>query len=115
MTTKTIETCAGLVAGEDQPIDVAPAVADESAVAASVAQALDPQLVDRLAARARAQGVSLLGRDGLLQQLTKRFLEATLEAEMDEHLGYDSGLELLDELTECAIVGLKGGVARYAG
>jgi hypothetical protein len=27
----------------------------------------------------------------------------------------DPGLELLDELTECAIVGLKGGVARYAG
>jgi hypothetical protein len=32
--------------------------------------------------------VSLLGRDGLLQQLTERFLEAALEAEMDEHLGY---------------------------
>jgi hypothetical protein len=27
----------------------------------------------------------------------------------------DPGLELLDELTECATVGLKGGVARYAG
>ena len=27
----------------------------------------------------------------------------------------DPGLELLDELTECAAVGLKGGVARYAG
>jgi hypothetical protein len=33
-------------------------------------------LVTRLAAQARAQGVSLLGRDGLLQQLTKRLLEA---------------------------------------
>lgn len=32
--------------------------------------------------------MSLLGRGGLLQQLTKRFLEAPLEAEMDEHLGY---------------------------
>ena len=42
----------------------------------------------RLAAQARAQGVSLLGRDGLLQQLAKRFLEATLNAEMDAHLGY---------------------------
>src|SRR3954452_1125642 len=31
----------------------------------------------------------LLGRGGILQQLTKRFLEAALEAEMDEHLGYD--------------------------
>jgi putative transposase len=42
-----------------------------------------------LAAQARAQGVQLLGRGGILQQLTKRFLEAALEAEMDEHLGYD--------------------------
>ena len=56
--------------------------------AQALAEALDPQLVARLAARARTQGVSLLGRDGLLQQLTKRFLEAALEAEMDEHLGY---------------------------
>jgi transposase-like protein len=56
--------------------------------AQDLAEALDPQLVARLAAQARAQGVSLLGRDGLLQQLTKRFLEASLEAEMDEHLGY---------------------------
>ena len=32
--------------------------------------------------------VSLLGRDGLLQQLTKRFLEAALDAEMDDHPGY---------------------------
>jgi putative transposase len=39
-------------------------------------------------ARPAAQGLSVLGRDGLLQQLTKRFLEATLDAEMDEHLGY---------------------------
>jgi transposase-like protein len=60
----------------------------EVVVAESLAAALDPQLVSRLAAQARSQGVSLLGRDGLLQQLTKRFLEATLEAEMDEHLGY---------------------------
>jgi transposase-like protein len=55
----------------------------------ALAEALDPQLVARLAGQARAQGLSLLGRDGLLQQLTKRFLEATLDAEMDEHLGYD--------------------------
>src|SRR6266550_3105170 len=31
----------------------------------------------------------LLGAGGVLQQLTKRFLEAALEAEMDTHLGYD--------------------------
>jgi transposase-like protein len=62
--------------------------ADERVDAQALAEALDPQLVARLAAQARAQGVSLLGRDGLLRQLTKRFLEAALEAEKDEHLGY---------------------------
>jgi Transposase, Mutator family len=56
--------------------------------ARAIAEALDPELVARLAATARAQGVSLLGRDGLLRQVTKRFLEAALQAEMDEHLGY---------------------------
>jgi putative transposase len=64
--------------------------ADEQAAAAeAIAEALDPALVARLAAQARAQGVQLLGRGGVLQQLTKRFLEAALEAEMDAHLGYD--------------------------
>src|SRR5207247_6748391 len=54
-------------------------------MAEAIAAALDPALVSRLAAQARAQGVQLLGRGGVLQQLTKRLLEA----EMDEHLGYD--------------------------
>lgn len=62
--------------------------ADEQVSAQVLAESLDPALVARLAAQARAQGVSLLGRDGLLQQLTKRLLEAALNAEMDEHLGY---------------------------
>lgn len=60
----------------------------EDVSADALAAALDPVLVARLAAQARSQGVALLGRDGLLRQLTKRFLEAALEAEMDEHLGY---------------------------
>jgi hypothetical protein len=65
-------------------VDVERAVAAEA-----IEAALDPALVARLAAQARTQGVQLLGRGGVLQQLTKRFLEAALEAEMDEHLGYD--------------------------
>src|SRR3954470_6788026 len=65
-----------------------PVEADAQVTAEALAQALDPQLVAGLAAQARVQGVSLLGRGGLLQQLTKRFLEAALDAEMDEHLGY---------------------------
>jgi len=39
-------------------------------------------------ARASAEGVSLTGEGGLLQQLTKRVLESSLEGEMDAHLGY---------------------------
>ena len=84
------------IASAAAAVDVPPAVPAQLGVgeavpqvsAQALAEALDPQLVARLAAQARAQGVSLLGRDGLLQQLTKRFLEASLEAEMDEHLGY---------------------------
>lgn len=70
------------------PVQVGPVETDAQVTAQALAEALDPQLVTRLAAQARAQGLSLLGRDGLLQQLTKRFLEATLDAEMNEHLGY---------------------------
>lgn len=70
------------------PSTVVTETGDEALDARALAEALDPQLVARLAAAARAQGVSLLGRDGLLRQVTKRFLEAALEAEMDEHLGY---------------------------
>ena len=71
------------------PAQLGSAEAQPAVTAQALAEALDPELVARLAAQARAQGVSLLGRNGLLQQLTKRFLEASLEAEMDEHLGYD--------------------------
>src|SRR5687768_1561118 len=71
------------------PVQAGPVDGEQAAAAAAIAAALDPLLVARLAAQARAQGVQLLGRGGVLQQLTKRFLEAALEAEMDEHLGYD--------------------------
>ena len=47
------------------------------------------QLAEQLLAQAKAQGVDLVGPDGLLNQITKRVLEAALEAEMSEHLGYD--------------------------
>jgi putative transposase len=76
---------------EEPAVPAQPGPVDERQVAAAeaIASALDPALVARLAAQARAQGVQLLGHGGVLQQLTKRFLEAALEAEMDEHLGYD--------------------------
>jgi putative transposase len=51
--------------------------------------AVDEQLIDRLAARARADGLQLAGEGGLLAQLTKRLLESALEGELTDHLGYD--------------------------
>jgi len=86
--TTEIETAGAVLDELAVPAQAGPA--DEQQVTAeAIAEALDPALVARLAAQARSQGVQLLGRGGVLQQLTKRFLEAALEAEMDEHLGYD--------------------------
>jgi len=45
------------------------------------------QLIDQ----ARREGVSLVGPGSPLQALTKQVLETALEAEMDEHLGYEHG------------------------
>lgn len=65
--------------------------------------------VDSLLARC---GVITRGRQrgvvGVAPNLAFDFDDALLQLA-------DPGLELLDELTECATVGLKGGVARYAG
>lgn len=47
------------------------------------------QQAEQLLAQAKAQGVDLVGPGGLLNQITKRVLEAALEAEVSEHLGYD--------------------------
>jgi hypothetical protein len=55
---------------------------------AVAAPAVDGQLLAELVKRAQADGVSLTGEGGLLQQLTKVLLESALEGEMDSHLGY---------------------------
>src|SRR5215467_4271818 len=49
----------------------------------------EQKLAEELVARAREQGVSLTGPDGLLKQLTKTVLETALNQEMTEHLGHD--------------------------
>jgi hypothetical protein len=41
-------------------------------------------------AQTRARAVDLAGADGLLAQLTNRVLETVMEAEMVEHLGYET-------------------------
>jgi putative transposase len=49
----------------------------------------DRELAERLVEQAKDEGLDLVGPDGVLTGLTKRVLEAGLEAEMTEHLGYD--------------------------
>lgn len=55
---------------------------------------LTPEEAERAAVRelvkaARARGEDLTGPDGLLKAITKQVIEAALEEEMTEHVGYD--------------------------
>jgi putative transposase len=61
---------------------------DTTGAAPAATAVVDERLVTELVARAGAEGVSLTGEGGLLQQLTKLGLESSLEGEMDAHLGY---------------------------
>ena len=65
------------------------AVVAESDESAAAAVGVDQELVGRLVAQAREQGLELTGQGGLLQQLTKRVLESALEGEITDHLGRD--------------------------
>jgi len=67
---------------------------DTSAVAkkktpAATPEGVDAELVGRLVEQARAAGLQLTGEGGLLQQLTKRVIEAALDGEITDHLGYE--------------------------
>ena len=52
---------------------------------------IDDELVDRLMAQVDAEGLDLLGPDGVLTELTSRILSRGLEVEMADHLGYEKG------------------------
>ncbi|NEA28840.1 IS256 family transposase [Actinomadura bangladeshensis] len=65
------------------------AVVAESDNPATQRAGVDQELVGRLVAQAREQGLELTGEGGLLQQLTKRVLESALEGEITDHLGRD--------------------------
>jgi transposase-like protein len=49
----------------------------------------EQRAAEELVARAREQGLSLTGPDGLLKQLTKSVLETALDQELTEHLGHE--------------------------
>src|SRR5580765_2065637 len=49
----------------------------------------EEKVAEELVRRAREQGLSLTGPDGLLKQLTKTVLETALNQELTEHLGHE--------------------------
>jgi putative transposase len=49
----------------------------------------EQRAAEELVRRAREQGLSLTGPEGLLKQLTKTVLETALNQELTEHLGHD--------------------------
>jgi putative transposase len=56
-----------------------------------LASAMSPAAIDKLLADAEAAGVGIDGAGGLLQQMMKAVLERALQAEMADHLGYETG------------------------
>jgi putative transposase len=73
--------------------DTAAVPADETSKTArrstTTPAVVDAELVGRLVAQAREQGLQLSGEGGLLQRLTKIVLESALDGEITDHLGYD--------------------------
>lgn len=63
-----------------------------SASAGPVADAVVPDdLVDQVMAKVDAEGLELLGADGVLAQLTQAVLERALDDELTVDLGYERG------------------------
>lgn len=61
----------------------------DSVSAVRLTEAQEDEIARGLVARARSEGTELVGPDGLLSGLTKRVLEAALEEELTDHLGYE--------------------------
>jgi transposase-like protein len=57
----------------------------------------EQKAAEELVRRAREQGLSLTGPDGLLKQLTKAVLETALDQEMTEHLGHERNGQVVNE------------------
>jgi transposase-like protein len=58
-------------------------------IEAMTPQVDEQELAEQLVEQARADGVELIGRGGLLTGLTSKVINTALEVEMAEHLGYD--------------------------
>ncbi len=70
-------------------VDVSPPGSGEPPEELPPLTAAEQDAIRELVRRARASGTALTGPGGLLKQLTKMVVEAALDEEMSEHLGYD--------------------------
>jgi putative transposase len=70
--------------------DTSPRQGDEAA-SRRLADAFSPSTIDALLKDAKSAGTPIDGVDGLLNQMTKAVLERALQAELADHLGYDTG------------------------
>ncbi len=52
---------------------------------------IDEATLDRLMAQVKAEGLDLLGPEGVLTELTSRIMNRAMEAELTDHLGYEHG------------------------
>lgn len=52
---------------------------------------VDDELIERLMAQVDADGLDLLGPDGVLSEITSRVLNRALQEEMTDHVGYERG------------------------
>jgi putative transposase len=52
---------------------------------------IDDRLVEQLMDRVDADGLELLGPEGILTELTSKILERAMDVELTEHLGYERG------------------------
>ncbi|HBD4612352.1 TPA: transposase, partial [Shigella sonnei] len=72
-------------------VDVSPPKPGDEPEENAQLSAAEQDTVRELVRAARASGAALTGPGGLLKQLTKMVVEAALDEEMNEHLGYEPG------------------------
>lgn len=71
------------------PFVTTPDPMTESEIAPVEKPVIDDATLDRLMAQVDADGLELLGPDGVLTELTSRIMNRALEAELTDHLGYE--------------------------
>lgn len=72
-------------------IEARMATVDSGQPAPAPGPGIPAELVDGLMAKVQAEGLELLGDNGVLAQLTKTILERALDEELTDHLGYERG------------------------